>query len=42
MNLNPGTAYTLGVAAVDRKGYQSVPSAPLRFTAGTPATAPAR
>ena len=37
MNLNPGTAYTLNVVAVDRKGYQSVPSAPVRFTTGTPA-----
>jgi len=37
MNLNPGTAYTLNVVAVDRKGYRSVPSAPVRFTTGTPA-----
>ena len=37
MNLNPGTAYTLNVVAVDQKGYQSVPSAPVRFTTGTPA-----
>jgi hypothetical protein len=37
MNLNPGTAYTLNVVAVDQKGYQSPPSAPVRFTTGTPA-----
>ena len=37
MNLNPGTAYTLNVVAVDQKGYRSVPSAPVRFTTGTPA-----
>jgi hypothetical protein len=37
MNLGPGTAYTLNVVAVDQKGYQSVPSAPVRFTTGTPA-----
>lgn len=36
-NLNPGTAYTLNVTAVDQKGYQSLPSAPIRFTTGTPA-----
>jgi Cellulose binding domain/Fibronectin type III domain len=38
MNLNPGTAYTLNVVAVDQKGYQSPPSAPVRFTTGTPAS----
>ena len=37
MNLGPGTAYTLNVVAVDQKGHQSVPSAPVRFTTGTPA-----
>ena len=37
MNLGPGTAYTLNVVAVDHNGYQSVPSAPVRFTTGTPA-----
>jgi hypothetical protein len=37
-NLNPGTAYTLNVTAVDQKGYQSLPSAPVTFTTGTPAT----
>jgi hypothetical protein len=37
MNLNPGTAYTLNVTAVDQKGYQSLPSAPVRFITGTPA-----
>ncbi len=37
-NLNPGTAYTLNVVAVDQKGYQSAPSAPVRFVTSTPAT----
>jgi Cellulose binding domain/Fibronectin type III domain len=37
-NLNPGTAYTFNVTAVDQKGYQSLPSAPVTFTTGTPAT----
>jgi hypothetical protein len=37
MNLRPGTAYTLNVVAVDRGGHQSAPSAPARFTTGTPA-----
>jgi hypothetical protein len=37
-NLNPGTAYTLNVVAVDQKGYQSLPSAPVRFVTGTPAS----
>ena len=36
MNLNPGTSYTLNVVAVDQAGYQSVPSAPVRFTTTTP------
>jgi hypothetical protein len=35
-NLNPGTAYTLNVVAVDQKGYQSAPSAPVRFVTSTP------
>lgn len=38
MNLNPGTGYTLNVTAVDQKGYQSLPSAPVLFTTGTPAS----
>ncbi|MGH3169123.1 MAG: cellulose binding domain-containing protein [Trebonia sp.] len=37
-NLNPGTAYTLNVVAVDQSGYLSVPSQPVRFTTSTPAT----
>ncbi len=37
-NLNPGTAYTLNVVAVDQKGYRSVPSAPVRFVTSTPAS----
>jgi cellulase/cellobiase CelA1 len=37
-NLNPGTAYTLNVVAVDQKGYQSPPSAPVRFVTSTPAS----
>ena len=36
-NLNPGTAYTMNVVAVDQKGYQSVPSDPVRFVTSTPA-----
>ena len=36
-NLNPGTAYTLNVVAVDQKGYQSLPSDPVRFVTSTPA-----
>lgn len=36
-NLNPGTAYTLNVVAVDQQGYQSLPSDPVRFVTGTPA-----
>ncbi len=37
-NLNPGTAYTLNVLAVDQSGHLSPPSQPVRFTTGTPAT----
>lgn len=37
-NLVPGTGYTLNVQARDHDGYLSVPSAPVRFTSGTPAT----
>jgi hypothetical protein len=37
-NLIPGRAYTLNVTAVDQMGYQSVPSAPVRFVTGTPAS----
>jgi hypothetical protein len=37
MNLNPGTAYTFNVTAVDQRGLQSAPSAPIRFITGTPA-----
>jgi hypothetical protein len=36
-NLIPGTGYTLNVTAVDQMGYQSLPSAPIRFITGTPA-----
>jgi Cellulose binding domain/Fibronectin type III domain len=36
-NLNPGTTYTFNVTAVDQKGYQSLPSAPIRFITGAPA-----
>ncbi|HEV2343417.1 MAG TPA: cellulose binding domain-containing protein [Actinocrinis sp.] len=35
-NLNPGTEYTFNVVAVDQKGYQSLPSAPVWFITGTP------
>jgi hypothetical protein len=35
-NLNPGTAYTLNVVAVDQKGFQSPPSEPVRFVTSTP------
>jgi hypothetical protein len=38
MNLNPGTGYTLNVVAVDQAGHLSLPSAPVRFTTGTPTT----
>jgi hypothetical protein len=37
-NLIPGTAYTFNVTAVDQKGYQSLPSAPIQFITGTPAS----
>jgi hypothetical protein len=37
-NLNPGTAYTLNVLAVDQSGHLSPPSGPVRLTTGTPAT----
>ncbi len=37
-NLTPGTAYTFNVLAVDQKGYLSLPSAPVTFTTGTPAS----
>ena len=36
-NLRPGTAYTLNVLARDHDGRLSSPSAPVRFTTGTPA-----
>ncbi len=36
-NLNPGTAYTFNVVAVDQKGYLSPPSEPVRFITSTPA-----
>ena len=36
-NLNPGTAYTLNVVAVDQRGFQSPPSTPVRFVTSTPA-----
>ncbi len=35
-NLEPGTAYTLNVLAVDQKGRSSMPSSPVRFITGTP------
>jgi hypothetical protein len=35
-NLNPGTAYTLNVVAVDQQGHQSLPSEPVRFVTSTP------
>jgi Cellulose binding domain/Fibronectin type III domain len=37
-NLVPGTSYTLNVLARDQQGYLSLPSAPVRFTTGTPGT----
>jgi hypothetical protein len=37
-NLNPGTAYTLNVVAVDQRGFRSPPSAPVRFVTSTPAS----
>jgi hypothetical protein len=36
-NLRPGTAYALNVLARDHDGRLSPPSAPVRFTTGTPA-----
>ncbi len=38
-NLVPGTGYTFNVLARDQAGYLSVPSAPVRFTTSTPASA---
>jgi len=35
-NLQPGTAYTLNVLAMDQKGYLSAPSSPVTFITATP------
>lgn len=39
-NLRPGTAYTMNVLARDHDGRLSPPSAPVRFTTGTPGDSP--